>query len=383
MNQARALAGWTLALWLAAACSGAARAPVPSAAELAARQRAAEQAAAQAAEQAAQRVAQALEQQRREQTHQRLAAEFSELEQPLAGLLAALQALDAAGDERATLLSQLLAVHRQLGTLDALVQACGSRLDELSSRPLSPPDPPALAGRVRLACDLAMRARAITERQFLAQVKVFLAVPAWVGDVVKRYDQQGWVAWHDLMDLLNLQDDFSRRAAPWQAAAAALQAMVPDETLLKPGLVAREGLLRALQKAERRLDWPASVADPALTRVVTQRWEQQRDSGPLAGLRGEPLEVRALDGTWQVLRDAAGRTARRQRDFVVLFRATATKPPLEGCWLAQGTVEQQRQAISLRWSDDLRKVACPGTAPHVPAIAKSRHAGRRGIKASG
>jgi len=313
----------------------------------------------------------ATERRKREQRRQ-AAAEFANLQARFQSVLTALQRWDAAGDERIEPIGGVLAVAGELASLEPLQQACGLRLHVLTSKTEPPDQQQELAGQVRLACDLAGRAQPIAQRQVLNHVRVFLGVPPWLADVATRYQQRGWVAWHQLQELLNLEAAFERQAGPWRAAAAAVGAEISRDTLLKPGLDGRRGLLAALQKGLASLDFPQSFEDKALTRVVLGAWPGLAQVGPMAGLRGPLLQVRALDPQWQPLLGEPGQPSRQQRDFAASFASTSGERPFAGCWILWGTVERRGTSVTVRLADDLRQVRCPGSPPEQsrPAVTQ-------------
>ncbi len=355
---------WIIALMLTMGCVAKPAALRPTAEQQAEQTRLQQQAETQAAAVAAQR-------KHREQ-RLRAIAEFTSLQARFEPLLSALRRWDAAGDERTEMVDAELAVARRLGEFEPLNQACGLQFHALAERPEPDFDPPELAGRVRFVCDLVARAQSIAQRQILMQVKVFLGLPPWLADVPTRYQQRGWVAWHQLLELLNLEAAFERQAKPWRAAAAAVGAVISPESLLKYGLEGRRGLLVALQKGLMTLSFPNSFEDKALASQLDKAWATLQLEGPLAGQRGPLLQVRALDPQWQILTGDRGRTLRSQRDFAVLFAATSTAEPLAGCWILWGTAERAAGKQTFRLADDLRKVRCPNAAPvsTAPTVAQ-------------
>lgn len=373
-----ARARWSTATALAAAlalsaCHRDAR-PTPSPAQLQA-QRLAEQQAAQRLEAERRRLAEARLAQRR----QRLAEEFAALEQQHAAALAVLLRWHGAGDGRVELLGQMLARLPLLAGLQPMVEACGARLHELADHPQGPGTPAELAGRVRSQCDLAMRAQAIAQRQMLAQLKVFLALPPWYRDIGVRYAQQGKVSWHQWLELLTLERDYELRAAPLRAAAAAVDLALPTAEHLAPGLQARATVIAQMRALEAKLGLPAGVDDPRFAAQVRAAWPAAAALGPLAGWRQPPLQVRALDPLWQPLVDAQGRPTRRIREFAALVAVptggTAPAPAsipawAHGCWVLWGALEQQGGRTVLRWGDDLRRSRCPGAAKAGPVVAQ-------------
>lgn len=318
--------------------------------------------------------AEAAARRKREQRRQ-AAAEFSSLQAKFQPLLTALQRWDAAGDERIEPIGSVLAVAERLPTLEPLRQACGLRFHALAEKPEPPEEPAELAGQVRMVCDLVARAQPIAQRQVLNHVRVFLGVPPWLSDVATRYQQRGWVSWHQLLELLNLEAAFERQAGPWRAAAAAVGAEISRDTLLKPGLDGRRGLLVALQKGLGSLGFPQSFQDKALADTIKRAWPALGDVGPMAGLRGVVLEVRALDPQWQPLTGVPGQPGRMQRDFTASFVSTSSERPFAGCWILWGTAERSGSRVRVRLADDLRQVRCPGSQPEPsrPAVTQNRN----------
>ncbi len=318
--------------------------------------------------------AETAERRKREQRRQ-AASEFASLQAKFQPLLTALQRWDAAGDERIEPIGGVLTVAQQLASLEPLQLACGLRMHLLTDGAEQPDQPAELAGQVRLACDLTARAQPIAQRQVLNHVRVFLGLPPWLADVATRYQQRGWVAWWQMQELLNLEKAFERQAGPWRAAAAAVGAEISRDTLLKPGLDGRRGLLAALQKGLVSLGFPQSFQDKPLADAVARAWPALRDVGPLAGMRGELLQVRALDPQWQPLVGEPGQPGRMQRDFVASFVSTSAERPFAGCWILWGTAERRGKNLSVRLADDLRLVRCPGNQPEPsrPAITQAQN----------
>ena len=345
--------------------------PSPTPAQLQARQEAEKQAAVQRLETQRRQEAQERLRQRRE----RLAQEFAQLAQQHAAALAVLLKWQSAGDGRVELLKDTLDQLPLLPALQPMVEACGARLHELADHPQGPGTPAELAGKVRSQCDLAMRAQAIAQRQMLAQLKVFLALPAWYREIGTRYTQQGKVSWHQWLELLTLEQDYQERAGQLRAAAAAVELTVPAAEHLAPGLQARAVVIQQMQAQQDRLGLPAGLDDRRLTAQIKAAWSAAAQLGPLAGWRQSPLQVRALDPVWQALVDEKGRTTRKLREFAVLVPVQAgpgLQVPVwaQGCWVLWGALEQRGGRTVLRWGDDLRRTRCPGAAKAGAVVAQ-------------
>ena len=320
---------------------------------------------------AAQQAADLLEKQRREREtaerlrlrQERLAQEFLELERSHAPTLSALQRWDAAGDARTEAVDQVLLWLPQVAQLQPMVEACGSRLLELADRPHTGPTAPGLAGRVRSQCDLAMRHRAILQRQVLAQARTFLGLPAWYTDIATRYTEKGRISWHQWLELLDLEQSYQRRAQPWIRAAAAVDAVLPTQELLAPGLQARAAMAAQLLDPPARLGLPAGWRDSRFAAQVRAAWPRAALSGPLAGLRGTAVEVVALDAAWQPLVDERGKVTRQLRELAARVEVVHGPTWAQGCWILWAALERQGSTLRLRWAEEVRKVRCLGPKP--------------------
>lgn len=365
MNLPHVLTWLTLAA-LAAGCSSAPRKPKPTPAQLQALEaaRQAEQKALQAQQQAreaAERKRQAEEAARRVQERQaRLAVELAGLVTPVTAELATLRRWDQHGDTPVEQLATLQAFVPALDKLRPLQEACQARLLELAEVP------GAMGAEARQACGPATRARAIVARQFVASAKRSHGFLAVMGEVAARYHRTGKVGWTELLELEAVVEEVQRRSAELQPLAALLGLGVPAE-IFQAGLKAREALAEALERGARRLSLPTGVDDRAFAALVAPLVAQAPD-GPLAGLRGPVLQVRALDAAWQPQVDARGRLVRRTREGVVLVRG-----PQATCWALWLRIDQPaRGPAVLRWSDDVRRLACPDArVPEPPAVAQS------------
>lgn len=357
---------WLLILVVAlASCTRHAK-PAPTPAQVQAQLEAERQAAALREKQRLEQEAAERQRLRRE----RLTSEFLELERTHAATLAALQRWDAAGDGRTELVGQLLQWLPKLAELEPLVQACGSRLLELADRPQAVGPPTEIPGRVRAQCDLAMRQRAILQRQVLAHARTFLGLPAWYADISTRYTEKGRISWHHWLELLDLEQSYQRRAQPWMRAAAAVDAALPVQELLAPGLLARATVAQQFSDPPARLGLPAGWSDANFTRQVQRLWGSAVQNGPFAGVRGPAHLVVALDPLWQPLLDEKGKVARRFREFAAQFEVVQGPSWTLGCWIVWGALEQQGRSTRLRWAEEIRKVRCPGPKP-APQLAIS------------
>ena len=283
-----------------------------------------------------------------------------------------LQRWEAAGDARTELIDQVLQWLPQLALLQPMVEACGSRLLELADRPQIAGPPAEIAGRVRSQCDLAMRRQAIVQRQVLAQARTVLGLPGWYADVGRRYTEKGRISWHHWLELLDLEPSFQRRAQPWLRAAAAVDAALPMQELLAPGLQARAAVAQEFTTPPARLGLPAGWADKEVTRLVNSLWKLAALSGPFAGVRGPPLQVVALDPLWQPLVDSQGKVTRRFREFSAQVEVAQGPTWAQGCWVLWGALEQQGRTTRLRWAEEVRKIRCPGprSAPQLATAAR-------------
>lgn len=352
-----------------ASCSRQAK-PTPSPAQLQAQLLAAQQAAAL---KESQRLAQEAAERQRVR-RERLAEEFLALERAHAPTLTALQRWDSAGDARTELVDQVLQWQPRVAQLQPLVEACGSRLMELADRPQAGQPPAELSGRVRSQCDLAMRHQAILQRQVVAQARTFLGLQAWYSDLPRRYTEKGRISWHHWLDLLDLGQSYQRRAQPWIRAAAAVDAVLPVEELLAPGLVARAALAGQFQDPPPRLGLPAGWRDEKFAAQVRGAWAAAAAGGPFAGLRGAAIEVVALDPVWQPLVDPKGKTVRRAREFAVQTEVLRGPSWAQGCWVLWAVLEQQGGRTQLRWAEEIRKVRCsvPKPAPQLAGAKQSQ-----------
>lgn len=289
-----------------------------------------------------------------------------------------LERCDTAGDQRGVPLEELLAQWPAwLTQMQPLTEACGARLLELADKPAeSASEPAGLRDTVRKQCGLAMRALPIVQRQVVGHARTFLGLPSWVLDVPKRYAEVGRVGWSQLLDLLDVEASYERRAAPWLRAAAQVGAVLPVGELLGPGVQARQLLLREIDKGISRLGWPLAIEDASIDQAVRAAWREARPDGVQGSVQGprawsrsvQLLAVRAVDVAWQPLVDERGRKVREQREFAALVRVEQVPGPLVGCWISWGTVERRTGPTEVRWSDDARKVRCPASEPRQSGI---------------
>lgn len=355
-------AAWALAVLALVGCAKAAVVKPIDPAQFAAQQK--------AAQLALQRQQQA-EQTRIDQARQlALAAEFTALTARHATLLTELRNWDAAGDARADLVQAPLQAWPKLKQLEPMVVACGTRWRELADKPLVPPLPATLAGQVRAACDVALRAPAIVQRQVVANARTFLQIPGWVRDAPSRYARTGRVSWHELLQLRDTEASYARRAEPYLAHATAVQAFLPRDEMLAPALQARARLLHEMAQGEARLAAPVGVRDAKVAAQVRKLWPAVKLDPEELG--GEILQVVALDPRWQVLVGEAGRVTRQTREVAVVLLAR-TPTFAQGCWVVWAMLEQRGGATRLRRGDDVRWLRCPGAAMPSTELAYWTH----------
>ena len=305
---------------------------------------------------------------------QRFVAEFETVARQHQGLLGLLQKWDAAADSRIDPVALPLAAWPGLPALLPVVEACELRLSELADRPLHSKIPNEIAGRARLLCDLARRAKPIVQRQVLANARTFLAPPPWLRAIPHRYSQQGRLSWHQFLLLLQVEEHWDQQAGPYATHALAVGALLPRAEWLQPAWDARNRLVSEMANGAKRFSLPASAAAPEVEMQVRRLWTEH-PAAP-SDLQGTLLQVRALDADWQPLRDDKGRVTRHLRDAVAVIRVTA--PPLAvGCWLNWLQLERTGRQIRLLRSDDVRMIRCPdhpSASPVQKTQAKSKMA---------
>ncbi|MSQ82675.1 MAG: hypothetical protein EXR77_07125 [Myxococcales bacterium] len=286
----------------------------------------------------------------------RFVAEFETVARQHQGLLGMLQKWDAAADSRIDPVALPLAAWPGLPALLPVVEACELRLNELANRPLHSKIPNEIAGRARLLCDLARRAKPIIQRQVLANARTFLAPPPWLRAIAQRYSQHGRLSWHQFLLLVQVEEHWDQEAGPYVAHGLAVSALLPRDEWLQPAWDARNRLVNEMANGARRFGLPASVAAPDVEMQVRRMWANH-PAAP-SDLQGLLLQVRALDADWQPLRDDNGRVKRHLRDAVAVIRVTA--PPFAaGCWVNWLQLERRGRRIRLLRSDDVRMIRCP------------------------
>jgi hypothetical protein len=267
----------------------------------------------------------------------------------LAPQMALLSDWETAGDAPAALVPEIAAFAAQLPEFATLETACRTAPPQL----VDPYDADSLA----VPCALALRARDLTETQYLLAAKRAVRFPENLRDAAKRYLRQGRVAWQTLLIFQRLEADMAERTAWLQPVAHQLGLPVLGE-LFHEGFAARRDLRQAMRQSRNAFALPGDVTDAAFVREITPYVLLTAPDGPMPGQRGQLLQVRPIDVAWSV-RLLDGLPVRRERRLAALWRPV--RGPCLLTWLQATQLVQGRkwQAPTLWLEDDLRLVRCP------------------------
>ena len=280
-------------------------------------------------------------------------ARFAALVDKHTPLLAILEHWEQHGDTPVDQLADIVAVVPRLSELRPLAELCDRELQALARQTDD------IGKRVHGRCRLAVRAKDILERQYLASVRLHVSFPENLREAAKRYRQFGRVGWHQIEELEGIDAEIVRRKAYLQPLAAIVGLPVLDEPF-RHGQTARRELRAAIKHGLQSLELPAGATDTAFeTQVRALVQAIPADVGPMPGARQGLLQVRAQDVAWQKL-IANGRLTRRDRRAIALF---STKQAGE-CAVLWVRIEQA--AVGRAWGkavatldDDVRWIRCP------------------------
>ena len=267
----------------------------------------------------------------------------------LAPQMALLSDWETAGDAPAALVPEISAFAAQLPEFATLETACKTAPPELLDR--------YDADSFAVPCGLALRARDITETQYLLAAKRAVRFPENLRDAAKRYLRQGRVAWQTLLIFQRLEADMAERTAWLQPVAHQLGLPVLGE-LFHEGFAARRDLRLAMRQSRNAFALPGDVTDAAFVREITPYVLLTSPDGPMPGQRGQLLQVRPIDVAWSV-RLLDGAPVRRERRLAALWRPA--RGPCLVTWLQATQLPQGRKWLppTLWLEDDLRLVRCP------------------------
>ena len=340
---------WTLLLALLAACSAAVRAPAPPPAAPSAspvapspvvrREPAVDLATRHGAELAAAVASQAL---------------------VVQAALARLAAWDAAGDEGAALVEDFWPLLAQRAELAVLAAAC-AELATIATETAAP-----------APCGLAVRARDVIERQYLATARRAFGFSPLLREVPDRYRRDGRVAWANLLFFSRLEAELAKRSQELAPLAKAVGLPLVGE-VFSDGFTARRRLQEEIRRALPTLELPLVATDTAFTRAVAEQLPAVAGAGPFPGERGTLLRVTAVDAAWSE-RVVAGGPLWRERRGAALWQPA--RPPCLVTWLRavqEATGHLRWGPLRLSFEDDVRFVRCPrrgaapGQSPHSPS----------------
>lgn len=278
---------------------------------------------------------------------------FAETVDKAAPLLAILERWELHGDTPCDDVIAVVSVVPRLAELNPLAQLCEREMQEIARQTDD------VGQTVHGRCRLAVRAKDVLERQYIASVRHHLSFPENLREAARRYRQNGRVGWHQVDELARLDEEIAVRKAELRPLAAIVGLPVLDEPF-RNGALARRDLAMARRQGLATLGLPATVTDTTFEAQARQAMQQiPADEGPFPGQRLPVLQVRAIDPAWQIL-TVAGKPTRRDR------RAVALMPDREAgvcvvLWLRLEQVAERKGWAPPRavLDDDVRWIRCP------------------------
>jgi hypothetical protein len=277
-------------------------------------------------------------------------ARFAEWSTRLTAGLAVLQLFDELGDTPGVQLRDIAAAAELPSDVSALAALCREEMAPIARRTDD------TGQRVHRLCSLAVRARPIVERQYLAVAQHRVGFPDNLREAARRYRQSARLAWHQWLAFGRLEEEIGLRRAMLAPVAAKLGLPVLDEPF-HHATVARRALRQAIVQALPTAALPAAVTDTDFAQVAAVAWHAEPQQPP-----GELVRMAALGPAWQTLW-SAGKPARRQREAWALVRGPEAWCTVVWLLAEQAAVASAKPGwgpVHLRVGDDVRFVKCPG-----------------------
>jgi hypothetical protein len=270
-----------------------------------------------------------------------------------APVLAILERWDLHGDTPCDPVLDVVKVVPRLLEVRPLAELCERELREIARQTDD------IGQTVHGRCRLAVRAKDVLERQYIASVRHHLAFPENLREAAKRYRQHGRVGWHQVDELARLDEEIALRKAELRPLAVIVGLPVLDEPF-RAGVVARRELQVAMRQGLQTLTLPEGVTDTVFeAQVRAGLAEVPEDVGPMPGQRSPVLKVQAVDVAWQV-QAVDRKPTRRDR------RAVALVPTRDPGVCAVLWLRLEQAAIRTGWArpravldDDVRWIRCP------------------------